>query len=119
MTYSLLNESLIEIKFLIFFFSDPPISAVVDDKFFTYLDQPVTLRCDTDANPSATAWTWEYNGFNLDYNGKTYLVDMDSTSDIGLYYCIAYNEVGQSSKIEFAVELATPSTPSKFHKYFI
>jgi hypothetical protein len=78
------------------------------------LGHPVTLRCDTLANPSSTAWTWKYNGFDLGFTGKTYLVDMDSTADVGRYTCIAYNEVGQSSEIEFTVGLGEGPTPSMY-----
>jgi hypothetical protein len=39
---------------------------------------------------------------------------MDSTADVGRYTCIAYNEVGQSSEIEFTVGLGEGPTPSMY-----
>lgn len=92
-------------------FSDAPISAVDQASFNPALNNAVTLRCNTLANPSSTHWEWKYNGFDLDFNEKNYLVDMDSTADVGKYTCIAFNEVGQSAEIDFTVELAAGLTP--------
>ncbi|CAC5393170.1 HMCN [Mytilus coruscus] len=89
-----------------------PISAVDQASFNPALNNAVTLRCNTLANPSSTHWVWKYNGFDLDFTEKNYLVDMDSTSDVGKYTCIAFNEVGQSAEIDFTVELADPLTPA-------
>ena len=105
---------------VLYFFVDAPITDVKEASFNPALGHAVTLRCDTLANPSSTAWSWKYNGFDLDFTGKTYLVDMDSTADVGRYTCIAYNEVGQSSEIEFTVGLGEGPTPSMYDllKYF-
>ncbi|XP_063441331.1 hemicentin-1-like isoform X2 [Mytilus trossulus] len=89
-----------------------PISAVDQASFNPALNNAVTLRCNTLANPSSTHWEWKYNGFDLDFNEKNYLVDMDSTADVGKYTCIAFNEVGQSAEIDFTVELAAGLTPA-------
>lgn len=86
------------------FFTDIPVSAVTTNSFSQPLNSPITLSCDTLANPSAISWQWKYNGFILDgQTEKLYTVDMNSELDYGQYTCIAYNEVGHSVDIHFSV----------------
>jgi CD22 antigen len=93
---------------LVSFDLDAPISTVTTTEFKRVLGDPVTLTCSTRANPSATEWTWTKDGNPLyNYYSDTYLVDMDSLQDLGTYTCVAKNNVGQSSIIEFHVKQGT------------
>ncbi|XP_052061299.1 hemicentin-1-like isoform X6 [Mytilus californianus] len=89
-----------------------PVSAVTTNSFSQGLNSPITLSCDTAANPSAISWQWKYNGFILEgQNEKLYTVDMNSEQDAGQYTCIAYNEVGHSADIHFSVSVGSGVTP--------
>ncbi|VDI64014.1 hemicentin [Mytilus galloprovincialis] len=89
-----------------------PVSAVTTNTFSQVLNSPITLSCDTHANPSAISWQWKYNTFILDgQTEKLYTVDMNSEQDAGQYTCIAYNEVGHSADIHFSVTVGSGVTP--------
>ncbi|XP_076112262.1 hemicentin-1-like isoform X2 [Mytilus galloprovincialis] len=89
-----------------------PVSAVTTNSFSQGLNSPITLSCDTLANPSAISWQWKYNGFILDgQTEKLYTVDMNNEQDAGQYTCIAYNEVGHSADIHFSVTVGSGVTP--------
>ena len=90
--------------------------------FNAVLNSPVTLRCDTLANPSAVQWEWYYGDFRLTdvpNNQKDYVLDMNDANDAGEYSCIAFNEVGQSSKLKFTVTLDTSGTTTQGYQDYL
>ena len=102
-------------------FSDPPITNIKDNTFAPTLNSPVTLQCDTLANPSAVQWKWYYGDFrltNVPDNQKDYVLDMNDANDAGEYSCVVFNEVGQSSKLQFTVTLDTSVTTTQGYYYY-
>ncbi|XP_052103233.1 hemicentin-1-like [Mytilus californianus] len=84
-----------------------PVSTVTQTRISQIVGSPVSLSCDTRANPSATEWQWFYNGYFLSSTSKVLVVDMDSASDAGSYTCRAMNGVGTSSDIAFNIAILT------------
>ena len=91
-----------------------PQSAVTQASFTQTVGSPVTLRCDTKANPSATQWVWSYNGNALSNTNKELVVDMDTASDAGTYSCRASNTVGQSANIDFSIAIGTGTAVGEY-----
>ena len=90
--------------------------------FNAVLISPVTFRCDTLANPSAVQWEWYYGDIRLTdvpNNRKDYVLDMNDANDAGEYSCIAFNEVGQSSKLKFTVTLDTSGTTTQGYQDYL
>ena len=72
--------------FFLYIFTDPPISNLQDNIFNAVLNSPVTLQCDTLANPSTVKWVWYYGDFRLTdvpNNQKDYVLDMNDANDAG------------------------------------
>ncbi|CAG2194112.1 HMCN [Mytilus edulis] len=92
-----------------------PVSTVTQTRISHIVGNPVSLSCDTRANPSATAWEWFYNGYALSSTSKVLVVDRDLASDSGQYTCRAVNGVGTSSDMTFniAVLIGTVTQPAE------
>ncbi|CAC5377793.1 unnamed protein product [Mytilus coruscus] len=88
-----------------------PVSTVAQTSISQTVGNPVSLSCDTRANPSATAWEWFYNGNSLSSTNKVLVVDMDSASDAGTYTCRATNAVGSSADIAFSIGIGSGIDP--------
>lgn len=101
-----------------FWYLDIPLSAIAQSSISQAIGSPVSLSCDTLANPSATVWEWSYNGNSLTTTDKVLVVDMDSASDAGTYTCRASNQVGQSANIDFTIGIGSGIT-GKFTFLFI
>lgn len=82
-------------------------STVAQTSISQTVGNPVSLSCDTRANPSATAWEWLYNGNSLSSTNKVLVVNMDTESDAGTYTCRATNAVGSSADIAFSIGIGT------------
>lgn len=78
-------------------------STVTQTRISHIVGNPVSLSCDTRANPSATAWEWFYNGYALSSTSKVLVVDRDLASDSGQYTCRAVNGIGTSSDMTFNI----------------
>ncbi|XP_071166138.1 hemicentin-1-like [Mytilus edulis] len=89
-----------------------PVSTVAQTSILKPVGNPVSLSCDTRANPSATAWEWLYNGNSLSSTNKVLVVNMDTESDAGTYTCRATNAVGSSADIAFSIGIGTGIDPS-------
>ncbi|CAG2239104.1 HMCN [Mytilus edulis] len=92
-----------------------PVSTVTQTRISHIVGNPVSLSCDTRANPSATAWEWFYNGYALSSTSKVLVVDRDLASDSGQYTCRAVNGIGTSSDMTFniAVLIGTVTQPAE------
>ena len=101
-----------------FWYLDIPLSAIAQSSISQAIGSPVSLSCDTLANPSATVWEWSYNGNSLTTTDKVLVVDMDSASDAGTYTCRASNQVGKSANIDFTIGIGSGIT-GKFTFLFI